>query len=95
MVIRQKEESVRYQVKSNDNFFVRWTEETDDTSQWNIMTYEVIQIFIMNIIQTHQEFLREKYQSLTLILKNFKRPIGMYKIIRLVAVPQIITIDTA
>ena len=42
MVIRQKEESVRYQVKSNDNFFVRWTEETDDTSQRNIMTYEVI-----------------------------------------------------
>lgn len=24
---------VRYQVKSNDNSFVRWTEETDDTSQ--------------------------------------------------------------
>lgn len=42
MVINQKEERVRYQVKSNDNSFVRWTEETDDTSQGNIMTYEVI-----------------------------------------------------
>ena len=42
MVVHQKEERVRYQVKTNDNFFVRWTEEAADTSRGNIMTYEVI-----------------------------------------------------
>lgn len=33
---------IRYQVKSNDNFFIRWNEEAENATQGNTMTYEMI-----------------------------------------------------
>lgn len=63
MVIHQKEESVRYQVKSNDNFFVRWTEGTDDKSREHYDIWSDLDIYYEYNIESSRIFEREISKS--------------------------------